>query len=260
MKKLLLALLAVGGFASANAQKDSWLIYGNAGYATSTVDYGAYDYRTTAWGINPGVGYQFSNHMTIGLQGGYNNMRTPASDGINTEINKDWSVGGFWRYTHYVGNIFFIFNQMELSYMQGSVQTDGLNNKSTYNGITGAWYPAIGAFVYKGLAMNFNIGGVGFASYNGNNASVNSPDVNGSAFAITFGRTVNIGISKNISCHKGHGRHHGGNHEPGAEVRRMKIVEDDEEASDDDYSAKKARLKAKREKQKVRIKSGDDDE
>jgi hypothetical protein len=260
MKKLLLALLAVGGFASANAQKDSWLIYGNAGYATSTVDYGAYDYRTTAWGINPGVGYQFSNHMTIGLQGGYNNMRTPASDGINTEINKDWSVGGFWRYTHYVGNIFFIYNQMELSYMQGSVQTEGLNNKSSYNGITGAWFPAIGAFVYKGLALNFNIGGIGFASYNGNNASVNSPDVNGSSFAITFGRTVNLGISKNITCRKGHGRHHGGSHEPGAEVRRMKIVEDDEEASDDDYSAKKARLKAKREKQKVRIKSGDDEE
>ena len=106
--------------------------------------------------------------------------------------------------------------------------------------------------------LNFNIGGVSFASYNGNNASVGSPDVNGSSFAITFGRTVNFGISKNIACHSRHGRHHG-HHEPGAEVRRMKIVEDEEEA-DDDYSAKKARLKAKREKQKVRIKSGDDEE
>jgi hypothetical protein len=258
MKKLLLALLAVGGFASANAQKNTVLLYGNAGYAQSTVDYGAYDYKTTAWGVNPGIGYQFSNHMTVGLQGGYNNMKTPTSDGLNREINKDWSVGGFWRFTHYVGNIFFIYNQMELSYLAGSVQTEGISNKSQYDGVSGAWFPAIGAFVYKGLAINFNIGGVGFNSYSGNVSSVNSPDVNGSNFAITFGRTVNIGISQNIACHSRHGRHHG-HHEPGAEVRRMKIVEDEEEA-DDDYSAKKAKLKAKREKQKVHIKSGDDDE
>lgn len=258
MKKLLLALLAIGGFASANAQKNTWLLYGNASYSTSTVDYGSFDYKSTAWGVNPGIGYQFSNHMTIGLQGGYNSMRTPTADGLNREINKDWSVGAFWRYTHYVGNIFFIYNQMELSYIAGSVQTEGLSNKSTYDGITGAWYPAIGAFVYKGLAMNFNIGGVGFASYSGNPASVNSPDMTGSNFAITFGRTVNIGISKNIGC-RSHGRRHGHHSEPGAEVRRMKIVED-EEATDDDYSAKKAKLKAKREKQKVRIKSSDDEE
>lgn len=258
MKKLLLALLAVGGFASANAQKNTWLLYGNAGYASSTVDYGFSSYRSTAWGVNPGVGYQFSNHITVGLQGGYNNMKTPMSDGLNREINKDWSAGAFWRYTHYVGNIFFIYNQLELSYVAGSVQTEGLSNKSNYDGVAGAWYPAIGAFVYKGLAMNFNIGGVGFSSLSGNPSSVGNPDVSRNDFAITFGRTVNIGVSKNIACHGRHGRSHG-HHEPGAEVRRMKIVEDEEE-SDDDYSAKKAKLKAKREKQKVRIKTGDDEE
>ena len=259
MKKLLLALLAVGGFASANAQKNTVLLYGNAGYASSTVDYGFASYRSQSWGVNPGIGYQFSNHMTIGLQGGYNNMRTPAGDATNsTTLNKDWSVGGFWRYTHYVGNIFFIYNQMQLSYVAGSVETEGINNRTNYSGVTGSWFPAIGAFVHKGLALNFNMGGVGFASVNGDASSINNPAVSRNDFAITMGRQINMGVSLNIGCKskRGHGHHS----EPGAEVRRMKIVEDDEEMEDDDYSAKKARLKAKREKQKVRIKSGDDDE
>jgi hypothetical protein len=258
MKKLLLALLAVGGFASANAQKNTVLLYGNAGYASSTVDYGFASYRTSAWGINPGIGYQFSNHMTIGLVGGYNNMRTPTSDGMNNTISKDWSAGAFWRYTHYVGNIFFLYNQMQLSYISGSTQTEGLDDKDTWDGVSGAWYPAVGAFVCKGLALNFNIGGIGFRSVSGDASSINNPGVATNDFAITMGRSVNFGASLNIGCHK-HGRHGGHHAEPGAEVRRMKIVED-EEMEDDDYSAKKARLKAKREKQKVRIKSGDDDE
>jgi hypothetical protein len=259
MKKLLLALLAVGGFASANAQKNTVLLYGNAGYASSTVDYGFASYRTQAWGINPGIGYQFTNHMTIGLQGGYNNVQTPLSDNVNTQINKDWSVGGFWRFTHYVGNVFFLYNQMNLSYVSGSTETEGMNNRGMYSGVAGSWFPAIGAFVYKGLALNFNIGGVGFRSVNGDAASINNGDIAQNDFAITIGRQINMGVSLNIGCHGR--RHHGhhGHHDAGAEVRRMKIVEDEEEA-DDDYSAKKARLKAKREKQKVRIKSGDDEE
>lgn len=258
MKKLLLALLAVGGFASANAQKNTVLLYGNAGYASSTVDYGFASYKTSAWGINPGLGYQFSNHMTVGLMGGYNNMRTPMSDGVNYNIQKDWSVGAFWRYTHYMGSTFFMYNQLQLAYVAGSSQTEGLSDKGMYDGVSGSWFPAVGAFVCKGLALNFNIGGVGFRSVSGDAASINSPGVSQNDFAITMGQQINMGVSLNIGCHSKHGSH--GHHaEPGAEVRRMKIVED-EEMEDDDYSAKKARLKAKREKQKVRIKSNDDEE
>lgn len=251
--------MAVGGFASANAQKNTVLLYGNAGYASSTVNDGITNTRAQAWGVNPGIGYQFSNHMTIGLQGGYNNMRTPSGDMTNTTLlNKDWSVGGFWRYTHYVGNIFFIYNQMELSYVSGSAEHEGLNDRGMYSGVAGAWFPAIGAFVHKGLALNFNMGGIGFSSVSGDAASTSSPSVTRNDFAITMGRQINMGVSINFGCKSK--RHHGHHSEPGAEVRRMKIVEDEDVEADDDYSAKKARLKAKREKQKVRIKSGDDDE
>jgi hypothetical protein len=190
--------------------------------------------------------------------GGYNVAKTPTADGLNRNVDKDWSVGGFWRFTHYVGNIFFLYNQMELAYVAGSNETEGLNNRSSYDGVRGFMYPAVGAFVYKGLALNFNIGGIGFQSTSGNAASVGSPDVNANSFFATIGRTVNFGASLNIGC--GHHHHHASHSEPGAEVRRMRIVEDDEMESDDDYSAKKAKLKAKREKQKVRIKSSDDEE
>jgi hypothetical protein len=276
MKKLILALLAVGSISAANAQKNTVLLYGNGTFATNKVDYfGGNDVRTTAWGINPGIGYQFSNHMTMGLQGGFNQTRTPYSyetavlqsatpfnvyaTGINnfsTYINNSWSVGGFMRNTVYFGDIFFAYSQLDLSYIAGSNYVDGLSSitRTSYNGFAGAFYPAIGVFIHKGVALNFNVGGVAFST-----TSSDDPFVSGeSSFIATFGRTVNFGVSRNIGCHTHHARTHV-RHES-ADMGRYSEAREENEEMEDDYSSKKARLKAKRERQKVRIKSQDEDE
>ena len=53
MKKLILALLAVVSIGTANAQRNSVLMYGNAYVATDNVDYGPYNVRTTTLGYQP---------------------------------------------------------------------------------------------------------------------------------------------------------------------------------------------------------------
>src|SRR5690606_8039865 len=107
MKKLLLAFLAVASVATANAQKNSFLLYGNAGVTTGTTDFGA---RTgtedeTSWNVSPGFGFQFNKHLTVGLQGGYAawnnvgiNVATPGMRTKNTNTSREWKAGAFFRY------------------------------------------------------------------------------------------------------------------------------------------------------------------
>ena len=55
MKKLILALIAAGSMATANAQSNSILLYGDLGLQTvrmQNLD------KTTNWNASPGIGYQ----------------------------------------------------------------------------------------------------------------------------------------------------------------------------------------------------------
>jgi hypothetical protein len=258
MKKLILALLAVGSISTANAQRNSVLMYGNAGVATDNVDYGPYNLRTTTWGINPGVGYQVTNHLTLGLEGGFNQHRTPITGatitGDNTlagvwytQVNNDWGIAPFLRVTHYLGNIFYVYNQISIGYVAGTYEYEGLSPRAFYNGLQTYWYPAIGAFVGKGFALNFNVGGVNYRYTNTDQGIPGSINIDHNTFAIGFGHQINIGISRNIGCGSMH-RYHG-HHEPGDDTRHMNMSDDD----DDDAPAPRAH-KAKK------MRSDDDDE
>ena len=63
MKKLILALIAAGSMATANAQSQSILLYGDLGLQTvrmQNLD------KTTNWNASPGIGYQFNHNWTVG--------------------------------------------------------------------------------------------------------------------------------------------------------------------------------------------------
>ena len=104
MKKLFLALLAVASVATANAQKNTFLLYGNAGVNTGKTDNGAAvgTETETAWNVSPGFGYQFNHHLTVGVQGGYNAWKnevvnTPSATSTikNTATAREWQAGVF---------------------------------------------------------------------------------------------------------------------------------------------------------------------
>ncbi len=217
MKKLILALLATGAIVSANAQSGSILLYGNAG-VTSITD--ASKNNNFNWNVNPGIGYQFNNNWTVGLNFGFGETsRKDSGSTIRTTVN-NYNVGPFVRYSHSIAgsNIFSFYAQLDLGYM-GTYTTSG--SLPSYNKATGfgaGLTPAISANVCHGFALNFGFGGIGFNSMKADGASNST-----STFNFTLGQQVNIGVSKNFGGHKMHGHH-----EPGDDTRRMDDGDNDD--------------------------------
>ena len=71
MKKVILsaALLTLG--LAASAQKGSVLVAGNVGYESSTTEVSDVDIKNNKFFIEPKIGYQFSDNMTVGVEGSY---------------------------------------------------------------------------------------------------------------------------------------------------------------------------------------------
>lgn len=229
MKKLILALLAVGTIATANAQEPhSILLYGNADLMTNsqdaTVAPGATEKRTI-WDAKVGVGYQFNHNWTLGLQVMWGQDANNNGLNVKTTIN-NYSAGPFARYSHYIGKseTFFYFSQIDFDYIGGYTTSGGKTAADKHNGVFIGAFPALGINVGRGLALNFAIGGINYTTdkYSNMNHAINE-------FNITFGHMVNVGISKNFNC--GHKMH--SHHEPGDEVHRRKMdkVEDEDDAA-----------------------------
>ena len=238
MKQLFLALLAVGSITAANAQKGTILVYGTAGITVNNNDGpGAGETSTTNWNFNPGVGYQFHKNMTVGVQGGYANSQMvektfvpfaiPQTFEMHSEMH-EWSVGAFYRYTHYFSPMFALWGQLDLSYISGRMATDTFNltgigrGTDNYDGFSAMITPALAINVHNGLALNFGIGGLGYRTVNWDRAQLFGVDDN--TFSFTFGQQFNVGISKNFNCAKKRAPR-----EPGMDTRGHKHDHDDDE-------------------------------
>lgn len=219
MKKLLLSILAIGSFAAAEAQPGSILAFGNVGITTVKNTDKSNDVN---WNVNPGIGYQFDKHWTVGLVGGYASQGSKPENG-KWSSTKDWNIGAFGRYTMPLGSIFAVYGQLEAGYQNEHSSFDGKKvDNSNLNGFYAAFAPAIGVNVYKGFALNFGFGGLGFNTLKSEVSGSNAQ----STFNLTFGQQVNIGISKNFGC----GHKMKGHHEPMDDTRHMN-TSDDEDSS-----------------------------
>lgn len=221
MKKFILTILAAAGtIMAAEAQPGSILVYGNVGIQSTKNDDKSND---MSWNINPGVGYQLNNHWTIGLAGGYGSDASKP-DGGKWSGTKNWQIGAFGRYTQSLGSIFSVFGQLDAGYKNEHASADGKTvDNSNINGFYAQLTPAIAINVYKTLALNFNVGGLGYSSMKSEVSGANATN----QFKLNFGQTLQIGLSKNFGGHKMHGHH-----EPMDETRHM-------DTNDDDSSSKK---------------------
>lgn len=236
MKKLFLALLAVGSITAANAQKNTILTYGNVGVMVNNRDEGSgLEHSFTDWNINPGIGYQFHKNMTVGVQGGYmyseHVTKAPfLGTSLTTQMQQsEWSAGAFYRYTHYFSPMFALWGQLDLSYISGRAAADSVGTtsvvriKDDYNGFSAMITPAFAINVHDGWALNFGIGGLGYRTTTWDGGfRFGSTD---SRFMFTFGQQFNVGISKNWGC----GKKHHTPMEPGMDTRKHKHDHDDDE-------------------------------
>lgn len=223
MKKLILALLAVATIATANAQEPrSILLYGDVGM--NQVRHSSL-LKTTQWRARPGVGYQFNHNWTVGLNVMWGQNATKDSTGSNMTDNM-YGAGAFARYSQYIrrSEIFFWYAQYEFAYTGGYTTNDGNPATNKHNGIATRLFPAIGINVGRGLALNFSVGGVEYATDKVDGATYSTNTMN-----LTFGNQLNFGLSKNFNA--GHKMH--AHHEPGDEIHRRKIdrMEDEDDAA-----------------------------
>jgi hypothetical protein len=93
-----------------------------------------------------------------------------------------------------------------------------------HSGIYAGLFPALGINVGRGLALNFAIGGLNYATDKRQDLAFSTNNFN-----FTLGNQVNFGISKNFNC--GHKMHT--HHEPGDEIHRRKMdnMEDEDDAA-----------------------------
>jgi len=245
MKKFILAILAVGAVATAQAQKPgSILVYGNAGFMTykNTGDDGLPGTsdiinKQNAWNVSPGVGYQINKMLTLGVNFDISGTKNSTEAGPTTSEDRvrEIGVGLFARTTMPISKRIFFFNQLNVSYLTGKAtyENTGLSDQeNAYKGFAANWFPAVGVNVTQCMALNFWFGGIGYGqkTWDKNNDE-HSPsylavgETKESAFAVTFGHQFNFGISYNLG-----GRRMKGHMEPGMDRRHMD-TNDDEDSS-----------------------------
>ncbi|MCR4031664.1 MULTISPECIES: outer membrane beta-barrel protein [Flavobacterium] len=194
MKKMLL-ILALSVFGFANAQKGTVLVGGNVGYTSQTVDYGVVKFKTDAFEFSPRVGYQFHDNWTVGGEFTLSSSKQQDENSNGEAKLNANKFGAFVRYTMPLNETFSVFADLGAGFQNQKTTTDDGTGNSTikadgfYAGIT----PALFINMKKGFGLNFSIGGLGYESLSFDN---DGPDVK--SFGFNFGKTVNIGISKNF--------------------------------------------------------------
>jgi opacity protein-like surface antigen len=189
MRKIVLAALFIAGIAmSANAQKGSVLLYGNTTFGTENNDQG------TSFSLSPGVGYQFSDNWTVGVDLGAS---------VASHLTPSYQAGGFLRYTQAVNGIFSIYEQLGVGYLHngeaGGFSSYGrlsANALALHGAGANGFYavislPNVGINIKNGFAVNLGFGNIGYSHLKTN-------DFSASKFSFNFGNGLDFGISKNF--------------------------------------------------------------
>lgn len=196
MKKILV-LLALVVFSFANAQKGSVLVMGSVSYYSQNTSSTNGDDKQNTIIFQPKLGYQFHENWTAGVEADYSRVK---QDFINDTGRKDrvYSFGGFLRYTKPLNQTFSAYADLGVGY-QNRKEITTLDTGRYYtdsDGIYASITPAIFIDVYKGLGLNFNIGGLNYNVMNYDGASGESSKIK--SFNFTLGQAFSVGISKNF--------------------------------------------------------------
>jgi len=253
MKRIILLSASLFYYAAISAQPHTWLLYGTAGLSQNSNTDQYPQGTNTSWSVAPGIGYQFDKHITAGVQVSYSHIEDATGGYVllargaavpeyayasGNSIMINWSAGGFLRYTQELGQIFFLYGQANMSYLSSELYDQPQYFYplfSNYMPVYGYYYgspptstssfqlqifPAVGAKIYKGLALNFSFGGVDYITTH--SKSDYAAPQNPKSVQITFGQQVNIGISDNFSFHAKHRRRHAKEETvPGSEYRHV---------------------------------------
>ncbi len=186
------ALLATTVLA-ANAQKNTLLVGGNVSLSTEKAPGLSDDVKTTVFSFSPTIGYQFNNNWTAGIVGDVASAKQTEGS-FETKAN-GFAVGPFVRYAHSLSNLFAVYGQFETKF-GGLKQTQSSGTTSSVSKSSTAeinLFPALFINFKNSFGLNFNIGGITYTNIKPKGADGTN------SFNFNFGKTVNIGISKNFN-------------------------------------------------------------
>ncbi|MGC4102525.1 outer membrane beta-barrel protein [Ferruginibacter sp.] len=195
MKKVFVAALSLVLLTQAvNAQKGSVLLYGNLAVKS---DKDASNSKSSSYSVTPGIGYQFADEWTAGINLGINGSKDEIGTSGNYNKTSGFLAGPFVRYTKSLGSIFSIFGHANFNYSSTKYKPF-VGTSTTVNGFDINLFPAVGVNVSNGFALNFGFGGIDYTTAKADVSGANSS----SSFSLTFGQQVNVGISKNFGPSK----------------------------------------------------------
>lgn len=197
MKKMLLILaLAIVSFA--NAQKGTILVGGNFSYNSEKNEREISPTKTDALAFSPKVGYQFHENWTVGAELSLTYSKSSIEDGEGKYTA--YKAGAFVRYTVPLNETFSVFSDLGIGYQNQKnkyYDNGSLTSTNGGNGIYTGITPALFINMKKGFGLNFSIGGLGYETLS-YDLYDEGYDSDYSKFFVNFGKTVNIGISKNF--------------------------------------------------------------
>lgn len=194
MKKILV-IAALAMFSFANAQKGSVLVMGSVAYNSQTTSYNAGDNKQHYFSFAPKVGYQFHENWTAGIEGAVGTYQSKDGD-LMLQKNNNLKIGGFVRYTKPLNETFSFYTDLGVGFQNQKERTENpadVINIQKADGIYAAVTPAIFININKGFGLNFNIGGLGYDTFNYDNGGRDIKN-----FSFTLGQAFSVGISKNF--------------------------------------------------------------
>ena len=186
MKKLLLSMVAVVGFAlatQAQTEKGNVLLGGNVGFNTSKTD-GA-EKSDVSFSIVPTVGYFVSDNLAIGTGVGYNYDKSVSGK----NLNQAFEVSPFGRYYVNLSDQFKFFGQLSVPMAfgnnklvddQGNVADDKYAS-TTSIGVNLA--PGLAFYPTKRFGIEFSVNGLSYDHFNVKN-EVSGAEVKTNSFGL----------------------------------------------------------------------------
>ncbi len=222
----------------ANAQKNTWMIYGGGTYdnqdylqSQASINSGLYQtaspqtYETLLF--NSGVGYSISDHFMVGLQGGYgrqeylyiadnvyyfppNGSSPYTTNLLEKQQETTWSAGVFARYNSWVSKRIYVYGQMFAGKYGISYKTIGIDYANTPRqyvsispDIPDGNGITVSLFPAVGIEVFKGYGvhmDVGGISYTSYNTTTTASDLH--HFNVTLGSQFSFGVHKIIGWKK----------------------------------------------------------
>lgn len=178
-------------FGMVNAQKNTLLVGGNVGFSSLKTEVGSTEAKTNSFELAPTVGYQFNENWTVGLNSLIGTGKTDS--GVSEFKTNDFKIGPFVRYSKALSETFSVYGDLGAGFQKSKEETGSVTT-ADYKGMYIGFTPALFINFKNSFGLNFSIGGLGYSTLKDSDA-----DVKQNSFDFSFGKTINIGISKNFN-------------------------------------------------------------